>query len=315
MEAFTTSTFGVPVQVPLPSPSGADKDSWSYEKAFARNLGLVSPEEQDRLRASRVGIIGMGGVGGIHLMTLARLGVGRFSIADPDAFETVNFNRQYGATLRGLGRTKTDVMVEEARSVNPELDMRVFEEAITEANVQNFLNEVDVLVDGIDFFSIDARRVVFREARRRGIWAVTAGPIGLSTAWLTFAPDGMSFDRYFDLSDEMDLLDQLVAFAVGLTPRATHLGYLDLSRVDPQTGASPSVGLACHLASGVAATESLKILLGRGGVRAVPHYFQFDAYRRILRRGRLWLGNRHPWQRLKRYYLRRRFAHYFPTAC
>jgi len=310
--ATNTATFPLPVFWPDPSP--AERESWSYEEAFARNLGLVNPEEQERLRASRVGIVGMGGVGGIHLMTLARLGIGKFTIADPDAFEAVNFNRQYGATLRGLGRSKTDVMVEEARSVNPELDLRVFDEAINETNVGDFLDGVDVVVDGIDFFSIHARRLVFREARRRGIWAVTAGPIGFSTAWLVFDPDGMSFDRYFDLNDELDLLDQLVAFAVGLTPRATHLGYIDLKRVNPQTGAGPSVGLACHLASGVAATESLKILLGRGGVRPAPYYSQFDAYRQVLRRGRLLFGNRHPWQKFKRYYLRRRFAHCFTGA-
>ena len=111
----------------------------------------------------------------------------------------------------------------------------------------------------------------------------------------------MSFDRYFDLHDGMDRLDQLVAFAVGLTPRATHLRYLDLSRVDLGTGAAPSVALACQLAAGVAAAETLKILLGRRPLRPAPCYAQFDAYRGLLR----W-GNRGPLQRLKRLVLRRR---------
>ena len=64
-------------------------------------------------------------------MTLARLGVGRFSIADPDTFETANFNRQYGATLRNLGRGKAEAMAQESLQVNPELDVRVFRERIT----------------------------------------------------------------------------------------------------------------------------------------------------------------------------------------
>ena len=294
-------TDGIP-----PEHRAHDLAAWSYEEAFVRNLGLISPQEQQRLRNSRVAIVGMGGVGGIHLVTLARLGVGRFTIADPDTFETANFNRQYGATLRGLGRPKTEVMAEEARVINPELDLRVFSEAITADNVVDFLADVDVFLDGVDFFGIDARRLLFREARQRGIWAVTAGPIGFGTAWLLFGPDGMSFDRYFDLHDGMDHLDQLVAFAVGLTPRATHLRYLDLSKVDLGTGAAPSVGLACQLASGVAAAEVAKILLGRGPLRPVPHYVQFDAYRCLLRRGYVRWGNRHPLQQLKRYILRRR---------
>jgi molybdopterin/thiamine biosynthesis adenylyltransferase len=288
---------------PQPLPA-----NWSYQEAFARHRGLLSAQEQERLRQSRVAIVGMGGVGGIHLVTMARLGIGGFHIADPDRFEVANFNRQYGASMRTLGRGKADVMAEEARAINPEVQVRVFSEAITPDNVGAFLDGVDVLVDGIDFFAIETRRLVFRESRRRGIWAVTAGPIGFSAAWLVFSPTGLSFDDYFDLNDSMDRLDQLIAFLAGLTPRATQRSYMDLSQVDTRSGRGPSVGLACHLCSGVAATEVVKILLGRSPVRAVPWYSQFDAYRQQLCTGRLRRGNRSLIQRLKRRVMRKRLS-------
>jgi molybdopterin/thiamine biosynthesis adenylyltransferase len=255
-----------------------------------------------------VAIVGMGGVGGIHLVTLVRLGIGGFHIADPDHFELANFNRQYGANLRTLGRNKAEVMAEEARAINPEAQVRVFSEAITPANVGAFLDGVDVLIDGIDFFALETRRLLFREARRRGIWAVTAGPIGFSSAWLVFSPTGLSFDDYFDLNDAMDRLDQLIAFLAGLTPRATHLSYMDLSQVDTRTGRGPSAALTCHLCSGVAAAEVVKILLGRSPIRSAPWYSQFDAYRQRLHVGRLRWGNRSPLQRLKRRVLRKRLS-------
>ncbi|MFL5245601.1 MAG: ThiF family adenylyltransferase [Gemmataceae bacterium] len=280
---------------------------WSYEQAFARHSGLLTDAEQSKLRNSRVAIVGLGGVGGIHLATLARLGIGAFHIADPDTFELANFNRQYGANTRTLGRSKAEVMAELAMSINPEMDLRVFAEPVNEENVGEFLDGVDVVVDGIDFFAIEARRLVFGEAHRRGIWGVTAGPMGFSAAWMAFSPEGMNFDQYFDIKDGMDRWDQLAAFAVGLAPRPTHLNYLDLSRVDIQSESGPSLGLACNICSGVAATKVVKILLGRTPIQAAPVYFQFDAYRTILRKGRLRWGNRHPWQRLKRWYLRRRF--------
>jgi hypothetical protein len=283
-----------PIATGLPDASAA----WSYETAFSRNRGLIGAEEQARLRASRVAIVGMGGVGGIHLVTLARLGIGAFHIADPDRFELANFNRQYGATTHTLGRSKAEVMAETASAINPEAEVRVFAEAVTPENVGAFLDGVDVLVDGIDFFAV--------EARRRGIWAVTAAPLGFSTAWLVFDPRGLSFDAYFDLRDGMDRWDQLIAFAVGVAPRATHLRYLDLSAVDLRSGAGPSAGLACQLCAGVTAAEVMKILLERAPIRAAPWYSQFDAYRQVLRTGRLRMGNRHPFQRLKRWYLRRR---------
>ena len=196
----------------------AEDVKWSYDVAFARNLGLVSPDEQRRLRDARVAIAGMGGVGGVHLITLARLGVGRFSVADPDIFTTANFNRQYGATLRNLGRGKAESMAEEAGQINPELDIRVLSGPITSRNVGEFLEGVSVVLDGIDFFAFDTRRLLFREARQRGLWAITAGPLGFGAAWILFDPRGMDFDTYFDLHDGMAAVDQFAAFATAPRP-------------------------------------------------------------------------------------------------
>ena len=286
--------------------SGADAASWSYEEAFSRNLGLINPEEQEKLRNARVAIPGMGGVGGIHLLTLARLGIGKFRIADPDTFEVANFNRQHGADVHTIGRGKAEVMAEKALAINPELELEIIPQRIAANNIAQFLADVDVVLDGIDFFSFDARRLLFREARQRGIWALTAGPIGFSAAWLLFDPQRDGVRRLLRPTRWDAPVDQFSAFLIGLTPRGTHFPYLDLSYVDRQTGRGPSAGLACNLCSGIAAVETAKIILGRGPLRPVPYYAQFDAYRCLLRRGRVFWGNRHPIQRLKRSILRRR---------
>jgi len=278
---------------------------WSYEEAFCRNQGILTPEEQETLRNSRVAIIGMGGVGGVHLMTLARLGIGKFTIADPDTFELANFNRQYGANVNTLGRPKAEVMAEEALSVNPELDIKVLNEPVSEKNINKFFEGADILVDGVDLYAIEARRVVFREAAVRNLYAITAGPVGFSTAWLNFAPNGMSFDRYFDITDEMDYVQKILAFLLGASPKATQLAYLDLRHMDVTGGKAPSLTNGCHLASGVVATEVTKVLLRRGHLRSVPHYQQFDPYVGRLIQGRLYGGNRHPWQRIKRWWMYR----------
>ena len=88
----------------------------------------------------------MGGVGGIHLMTLTRLGIGSFHVADPDGFDLANFNRQYGASMRTLGQNKAEVMAEEALAVNPELDIKVFAEKVTPENVGAVLDGVEALL-------------------------------------------------------------------------------------------------------------------------------------------------------------------------
>ena len=281
---------------------------WSYEDAFCRHRGLLSADEQQRLKTSRVAIAGLGGVGGVHLVTLARLGIGRFTIADPDTFETANTNRQYGAHIDTRGRGKAAVMAEEVRRINPDVDLHVFDRAIQPEEVDEFLDGADLFVDGIDFFSIAIRRALFRQAAANRMYAVTAGPMGFGSAWLVFDPDGMSFDSYFDLNDSQSDLEQLIAFAVGVAPALLHRPYLDLAEVSLTDRRGPSAGLACQLCAGVAAAESLKILLNRGGVKPVPRFSQFDAYRGRLKQGRLRWGNRGPVQQLKRLWLRRRFA-------
>jgi molybdopterin/thiamine biosynthesis adenylyltransferase len=284
----------------------AGVEEWTYEEAFARNLGLITATEQERLRTSRVAIAGMGGVGGVHLVTLARLGVGRFTIADPDVFEVANVNRQYGATCSAIGRGKADVMAQVLNDVNPEAEVRVVREPIGPDNALEFVEGADLLVDGLDFFAIGARRTLFRAAAASGIYAITAGPVGFSTAWLVLDPDGMSLDRYLDVHDQMSNREQLIAFAVGLAPRAIHLAYMDLGQVDVGARTAPSAGLACQLAAGVVGAEAVKILLGRGPRWPVPYYQQFDPFAGRFVRGRLRRGNRSAVQRAKRWWLGRR---------
>jgi molybdopterin/thiamine biosynthesis adenylyltransferase len=244
-------------------------------------------------------------VGGVDLITLARLGIGRFTIADPDSFEVANFNRQHGATINSLGRNKAEVMAELAQAVNPSAEIRVFKEAVNAHNADDFLEGADVFIDGIEAFEIDARRLLFQKAAKKGLYALSAGPVGFSGVWVIFDPQGTSFDRYFDISDDMDAVEKFAAFIIGMAPKATHRAYTDMTQIDVARRRGPSVSLACELAAGAVSAEVLKILLKRGPLRPAPCYHQFDVYLGRLVKGRIRGGNRHPMQRLKRRLLER----------
>lgn len=272
--------------------------SFDYHTAFSRNIGWITQAEQDRLRNARIAIAGMGGVGGIHLVTLARLGIGKFSIADFDTFDQVNFNRQAGASMRTLGREKVNVMAEQARDINPELDIRIFPEGVNEQNLDDFLSGVDIYVDGLDFFVFAAREAMYRACERLRVPAVIAAPLGMGAAVINILPDHMSFEDFFCLNGVSDE-EKALRFLLGLSPALLQRGYLvDQSTVDLATRRGPSTVMACQLCAGVAAIEALKILLQRGPVRAAPHGYQFDAYRNKLVHTWRPGGNRNPLQRL-----------------
>jgi len=278
---------------------------FDYRTAFSRNIGWITADEQQRLRGFRVAIAGLGGVGGYHALALARLGIGRFTLAEMDHFELQNLNRQTGATMSTLGRPKLEVMVEMLRDINPAVEVECFPRGVSRDDVRDFLRGADVYVDGLDFFAFEARRATFAACAELRVPAVTAGPIGMGAALLTFLPGGMTFEEYFCLEGCADE-EKAIRFLLGFSPGMLQRGYLaDPSRVNLAEHKGPSTIMACQLCAGAAAVEALKILLNRGTVRAAPWGYQFDAYRN--RMVRTWRpgGNRNPLQRLGLLFARR----------
>ena len=282
---------------------------FSYAAAFTRNIGWLTEWEQDALRGKRVAVAGLGGVGGAHLLTLSRLGVGGFNLAEFDSFDLINFNRQVGATMASIGRPKLDVMVEMARAINPGLLIETFPNGVCPENLDRFLGGIDLFVDGLDFFELRIRRLVFRRCAELGVPAITAAPIGMGTNWLIFVPGGMTFEQYFRLEGQPEA-EQYLRFLIGLAPRGVHRKYLvDPSRVDLQRKTGPSTGTSCQLCAGVVGAEAVKLLLGRNNLRPAPVHHHFDPYAGTYRQSVLRWGVAGPVQRIKlgvarRFYLR-----------
>lgn len=255
---------------------------FDYDKAFSRNIGWVTKSEQALLRTKRVAIAGAGGVGGAHLLALARLGIGKFCISDFDDFEVHNFNRQVGAFMTTLGEQKVDVMERMTKDINPEADIRNYPEGIFEHNVDDFLEGVDLYVDSLDFFALQARKTVFQKCYEKKIPVVTAAPLGMGCAFLCFMPDKMSYEEYFRFEGKSEQ-DQLIQFLIGLSPAMLQRPYLvDESAVNFHEKRGPSTGMAVNLCAGIAETYALKILLNRGEILSAPHGLHFDAYRNKL---------------------------------
>lgn len=280
--------------------------TWSYDQAFVRNLGLISSTDQEKIKTARIAIAGVGGVGGDHAITLARMGFENFHLAEFDDFDVKNFNRQYGAFVDTIGRPKIEVIRQELLRINPHAKIQIFPNGITPENIDAFLDKVDVYVDGLDAFEISMRRTVFQRCYEKKIWAVTAGPLGIGVAWLVIDPNQMSFEKYCGFSDQQDHLEQFAAFIAGLAPAFLHLPYIDRSKVSIKSRSGPSNIASCKLCAGIVGAEVMKIITQRGTVHSVPSYQQFDVFRLAYKRGRVWLGGRNPFSILKRKFIVRK---------
>ena len=277
----------------MPSPPVFD-----YFRAFSRNIGWVTEAEQEKLRKARIGIAGMGGVGGAHLRTLARLGLSKFNISDFDDFDVHNLNRQAGAFVSTLGHSKMESMAKLALDINPEIDLRKFPQGVKPDNVDEFLREVDIYVDGLDFFALPARRMVFAKCREKGIPVLTAAPLGIGVAFLYFSPTGMSAEDYFKW-DGHEVQEQYARFIAGLSPAMLNRDYLVAPEaVNFKEKRGPSTIMACDLCAGVMGASVLKVLLGRGALKAAPWGMHFDAYHQKLKFTWRPFGNSNPLQQM-----------------
>lgn len=279
---------------------------FDYDSAFSRNLGVVSMSEHARLRKSTVAIAGMGGVGGDYFISLVRAGVGRFHIAEFDEFELANFNRQYGANTRTLGRRKIEVMLEYALEINPDLDVKIFDKGLDADNMDEFLSGADLAVDGIDIFAVDMHPLLINSATAKGLFTIAAVPLGLGAGVLVFGPGGMSYEDYFAISPDMSEEEKIIQFALGFAPEMHHLKYLDPESINLKARKGPSSIAGCKLCAGFITTQALLALLHPYELKLLPWYTYLDARLNRFHHRRLWMGNRNPLQRLKSFIAKKR---------
>ncbi|MBC75405.1 MAG: hypothetical protein CME64_05250 [Halobacteriovoraceae bacterium] len=274
---------------------------YDYVKAFERNLGWVTPEEQQKIKNTKIAIIGMGGVGGHHAHCLARMGFSNFKISDFDTFEIQNFNRQFGALSSTIGKKKTDVIKDTILDINPEAKVECFEEGINQENMEDFLKDVDIICDGLDLYASHLRSPLYELAHKMGVYTVSAGPFGMGTSVIAFDPKGMSFDEYFDLKHEnLTVEAKIIRFLVGMAPTFMHRKYVAYpEKVQLFGGTLPSIQPGCYAASSALGTVVLKIVLNRGKVSFAPSTFHVDFYLNKTKKTWMPFGNKNPLQKIK----------------
>jgi len=136
------------------SPNGAVELSNEEIARYSRHLIMpeVALDGQKKIKAAKVLTVGTGGLGSPLALYLAAAGVGTIGIVDFDVVDESNLQRQIIHGTSDIGRPKVESARDKIKDINPNVEVRVHEEALTSENALEIFEDYDVIVDGTDNF-------------------------------------------------------------------------------------------------------------------------------------------------------------------
>ena len=135
------------------------------EERFIRTATVLGADSIEKLKAARVAVFGVGGVGGHIAEALARAGVGTIELFDRDEISESNINRQIVALHSTLGRDKVEVMKERILDINPDAVVKTHKVFYLPENADDFsLESYDYIADAIDTVSAKIELICRAEA-------------------------------------------------------------------------------------------------------------------------------------------------------
>ena len=266
-----------------------------YLSLFTRNLGVLDEDQQDRLRHSRILIVGCGGVGGTVAVALARSGVGAFTLVDFDDFEPTNMNRQIACTRETLGRNKAEVLAEHLASINPEIEVETIPHIVDLADIDALIEPADLVFPAADDYAYSL--MVFRHTRALNKPALLVVPSGLWATVALISPRGPSPEHlhgvphltgYEELADLFRTWDSKIARSYYVTLGGWHRETF----VEHVAGEVPIAQLCplVWLASSLGALEVVKQLSGHSRPTFAPRYWLMSS-RGGVARAHMYLPN------------------------
>ncbi|MCB1178300.1 MAG: HesA/MoeB/ThiF family protein, partial [Leptospiraceae bacterium] len=121
---------------------------------YSRNILLkgVGKKGQEKLKSSRVGVIGAGGLGSPVLYYLTAVGVGEIRVIDSDTVDLTNLQRQILFQTDSIGKSKSIAAKENLEKLNPEIKIITYNERLNSKNIKDIFGGVDLLIEGSDNF-------------------------------------------------------------------------------------------------------------------------------------------------------------------
>jgi molybdopterin/thiamine biosynthesis adenylyltransferase len=258
-------------------------------------MGFWNEATQNALLETEVAIAGNGGTGNLFGMALARIGVQRFRIADPEVFDRVNSNRVMGARVDTIGRNKAEVLKEDILKINPDAVVVVYKEGINVDNIEDFLSSADIAFNGLELTKPELGTMLARQARNRKIGKILAPIPMIDVEYIAHAGQCTVFNPYSDMTFERFMgirggdsapLDEVVGQVIDPSHYLAYLpAYGDLKTLEAIRNGSPlpSNMIGAGVAAQLGVSEVLKLVRKRVGERGIaptyaPEMRWYDAY-------------------------------------
>lgn len=255
-----------------------------YKESFSRNIGVFTEEEQEILKSSTIAIAGMGGVGGLLAERLIRMGIGNIKITDLGRFELSNLNRQFGSSISSMEHYKAEVVYEQIREINPEANIYYDNNGIiSEMNALEFVKSSDLVIDEMDYGAWKESIYLQRAARNTNIYYLFSGAIGFGALLANFDPEGITLEEYNNISPNEDLdkcsdlsvpLERILPVFPSYVTSAMSMEMVQ--EIIAGKRPVPTCNVGVGLASVLAATNAVNILLKRKEVVKAPRYIYID---------------------------------------
>jgi len=270
-------------------------ETFSYAEFTTRNIGFITEPEQEALRAAKVLVIGVGGMGGAALQSLARTGVGALAIADLDTFEVSNLNRQVFADLDSVNQEKAVATAARLRRINPDIEIEVFGREWPRA-LDELLQRYPVVINGMD--DIAAGINLYRRARKYGATVIDAYTSSLPSVTVVRPNDPRPEERlsYPSLGKDVDSLDDdtkkgcFVREMEHVLVHSSTIGHIDMVvALELLAGRRKRMSFAPMVITtgNLMAFEVVKVLLGRRPTTDYRGYF-FNPWKMRVERPSPW---------------------------
>lgn len=230
----------------------------NYWEMMTRQLPLVSKEEQEKFKNTKIAVIGCGGIGGETIEMLARMGVGELVLVDEDSFDLTNLNRQTLATFDDLDEDKSEVAAKKVSAINPYVDVTSYSKHVNQENIDEIIGNSSIVIDALD--NILTRVIASRKAREKRIPYIHGAIHGTMGQITVFLPNTKSYEEMFNLpSSGKELTPEVIESLKNVT-----------------SGVPPVIGPTPNLIGCLQAIEAYKMITGMGKVTVAPRILTFD---------------------------------------